>query len=391
MEICNFAKTDFCEKPFGGIIQSRSKGAEMKIKLAVLDHDKIYIERLVSALSTKYTDQFEMYSFTNQEIALSMMSTSRMDVFLFSDMFDIDMSMLPKRCSCAYFVDANDVDKIGELPAVCKYQKVDLIYKQILSLYSESAQNVSSIKLGESNARIIGFTSAGCGCGSSTLAAACAVHYAAAGYRCLYLNIEKFGSSDVFFSSEGQFGMSEVIFALKSNKNSTGTKKKTNLSLKLESCVKTDKTGVYFYSAPNVALDMIELKAEEIQMLIDELVKLSIYDYIIVDMDFGLDKDTLSIMKTTHAIVLVSDASKVANEKTVRALKALEILDRSNGGSIYERIVIAYNRLNEKNGTMITGIDKKAIGGVPVINNSADPAKMTESIAKMNIFDNIMS
>ena len=84
------------------------------------------------------------------------------------------------------------------------------------------------------------FSSPSGGVGTSSMAAACAVHYAMQGKKVLYLNLEKFGSADVFFSGEGQFDMSDIIYTLKS--------KKTNLALKLESCVKQDISGVYFYS-----------------------------------------------------------------------------------------------------------------------------------------------
>lgn len=70
------------------------------------------------------------------------------------------------------------------------------------------------------------------------MAAACASYYAAKGEKTLYLNFEKFGSADAFFSAEGQFDMSDIIFALKS--------RKANLSMKMESCVKQDRRGVYF-------------------------------------------------------------------------------------------------------------------------------------------------
>ena len=49
--------------------------------------------------------------------------------------------------------------------------------------------------------------------------------------------------------------MSDIIFSLKS--------KKANLAMKLESCVKQDHTGVYFYSQAKFALDMMELDKEE--------------------------------------------------------------------------------------------------------------------------------
>ena len=68
------------------------------------------------------------------------------------------------------------------------------------------------------------------------------------GNNVLYLNLEKFGSSDVFFSGEGQFTMSDIIFALKG--------RKANLAMKLQSCVKKATCGGDFFSTSQTALDI---------------------------------------------------------------------------------------------------------------------------------------
>lgn len=82
---------------------------------------------------------------------------------------------------------------------------------------------------------------AGGGVGSSSLAAACALNFAARGRSVLYLNLEKFGGSSQFFSGEGQFDMSDVVLSLKS--------RKANLALKLESYVRRDPRGVFFFAS----------------------------------------------------------------------------------------------------------------------------------------------
>lgn len=121
------------------------------------------------------------------------------------------------------------------------------------------------------------------------------------------MNLEKFGSSDLFFSAEGQFDMSDVIFALKS--------KKTNLSIKLESCVKQDVTGVYFYSQTKNSLDMLELQLEEKTRLVSEIKLSGIYDVVIVDTDFGFDIDNLKFLKLAENIVWTGDGSEISNMK----------------------------------------------------------------------------
>ena len=205
----------------------------MKIKLALLDNDQNYLNRIVSVFNIRYADKLEIYSFTKIESALSALESTRIDVFVSSVAFDVNTAALPKRCGFAYFVDSADIDSVNNQRAICKYQKADLIYRQILSIYSENAGGVSETRFGDDSCKVIAFASPCGGTGSSTMAAACASYYAAKGEKTLYLNFEKFGSADAFFSAEGQFDMSDIIFALKS--------RKANLSMKMESCVKQDR------------------------------------------------------------------------------------------------------------------------------------------------------
>ena len=180
----------------------------MKIKLAVLEKDQSYLQRFISVFSTKYADKFQIYSFTDEEVAYSTLNDTKIDVLVASDVFEIDIKRVPRRCGFAYLVDSLDVETVNNQRAVCKFQKVDLIYKQILSIYSENAGNVAGLKLGDDTAQIVAFESVSGGCGGSTIAAACALHFAAQGKKTLYLNLEKFGSADSFFSAEGQFDIS---------------------------------------------------------------------------------------------------------------------------------------------------------------------------------------
>ena len=146
----------------------------MKIKLALLDSDQNYLNRIVTAFNIKYADKLEIYSFTKLESAMAALEPSRIDVLVASDTFVVESSALPKRCQLAYFVESADVDSVNDQRAICKFQKADLIYRQILSIYSEYAGSASGLKLGDDSCKVIAFTSPCGGVGSSTMAAACA-------------------------------------------------------------------------------------------------------------------------------------------------------------------------------------------------------------------------
>lgn len=352
----------------------------MKIKLAILESDKNYLDRIVSVFSTKYADSLQIYSFTDAEIAVSTLATEKIDVLIAGDIFDIDFSKLPKRCSFAYLVDSADIDTLNERAAICKFQKAEMIYKQILSLYSENVGTVSGIVSGDGKSKIVIFCSPSGGTGSSTMAAACATHFASLNQKTLYLNLEALGSSDEFFSADGQFDMSDIIFALKS--------KKTNLALKLESCVKRDQSGVYFYSRPKIALDMLELSAKETIQLITEINAIGVYENIVIDTDFVLGGEIFDLYNLAHSVLWVDDGSEISNSKTVRAYTALATMEQGMETQVTNKISIIYNKFSNKNCKPIENTEIRNIGGAPRYDH-ANSYQVISQISGMEIFDKI--
>ncbi len=353
----------------------------MKIKLAILENDQGYLSRIAAVFNTRYADKFEVYSFTDKAIALSTLETAKIDVLVASDSFDIDVNVLPKRCGFAYLVDSAEMTEFNGQKVICKFQKAELIYKGVLSIYSEKAEALYGIGGGNTNCQVLMFQAAGGGVGVSSMAAACALHIAAQGKKVLYLNLERYGASDVFFSADGSFCFSDVIYALKS--------RKTNLSLKLESCVKRDPRGVDFYEQPRVALDMLEMNGEDTLRLISELKAMGNYDYIIIDRDFGLDQDSLALYRQAHTIVWVSDGSETANAKTQRAYHALEALERNADVPVLGRIALVYNRFSNKTGHLVADLGLRSLGGAPRYEHM-DSRSVMEQLSKLSVFDSLM-
>lgn len=329
----------------------------MKVRLAILEKDRNYLNRIVSVFSTKYADRLEVYSFTEEQRAIDAVNESKLNVLIAGESFSEVAGKIPQRCGFAYLVEAGDIQTYNNHRAICKFQKADLIYRQVLSIYAETAGNITGIKFDDDNCKVIAFGSAGGGTGSSSMAAAAAINLAASGKKTLYLNLEKLGTADRFFHSPGQFDMSDIIFALKS--------KKSNISLKLESCVKQDATGVYFYSGAKVALDMIDLKEEEILRMIQELRMTGTYDCIVLDLDFGVESKLLDLYQTVGTLVMVTDGSEGANLKLQRAYEALSILEKNRDTSITGRMAVIYNKFSGGNCEILDNPELKKIGTVP--------------------------
>ncbi len=310
----------------------------MKIKLTILESDSNYLQRVVTMFNTKFADELEIYSFTDVVGAMDSLEEKKIDVFLAGDSFDIDFNHVPNRCGFAYLVDSLDINAIDGRKAICKFQKGELIYKQIMSIYSEHVPNVSGMAdVSNSSMKTIIFCSPGGGTGTSTAAAAAAIALTNAGKRVLYLNCDIYGDSDLFFSCDGQFDFSDVIYAVKSNK--------TNRAMKLQSTVKQDQTGVYFYSSVKVPLDMMELTMADYLVLLNELKTLGCYDYVILDKAFPATHKEFELFNYCNSIVFVTEPSDVATAKFAKALTGIRIIDSQSEFSIIPRMWVLYNKV----------------------------------------------
>lgn len=329
----------------------------MKIKVAILGRDKTYLSRLVLAFNSRYTEKLEMYSFTQEQAALEALTASRIDVFLADDSYEIDNRQIPGRCGFAYLVDSAEIESFRGQQVIHKFQKADLIYRQILSIYAENVTEITGLHMEQGNGgRLIAYLAVSGGTGASTIAAASAIRLARKGKKVLYLNLERFGSSDVFFQADGTGSFQDIIYAIKSRKG--------NLSVKLESVVKQDPSGVWFYSATATALDMAELNSEEIRNMIANIKMCGAYDYIILDMDFSLEKSELEILRECAQIVMVGDGSPTSNGKLERVMASMRILEEQNDWKLLIRCSILYNRFSSRTSEKAVVSDVREVGGI---------------------------
>lgn len=352
----------------------------MKIKLAVLDQDINYLNRIVAVFSTKYAERLEVYSFTDPAMAVKMLDAARVDVFLADERFEIGVKDLPSRCSFAYFVEEAGLESFRGQPAVCKYQRADLIYNQVLNLYSEKAEGVAG-RSGDGNAAVYWFCSAGGGCGSSSMAAAAAVYFAKQGKRALYLNLDVFGDASCYFDGVGQFDFSDVIYALKSKKNT--------VAMKLESSLRQDTaTGVSFYAPAQLALDMTELNQEDVQLLVSTLKTSGLFDVIVVDRKFDLDGCCQYLWGQAGSVVAVNDGSEIGNSKFLRAYAAMKVLSEQSDTFRLDKLMLLYNKFSNKTGQTLEGLDVTMLGGVPRYEH-ASVAQIIGQVAGMGIFSRL--
>lgn len=353
----------------------------MKIKVVLLATDKTYLDRISGVFNIKYADKVEVYSFTDKKTAIEAIKEYKIDVLVADEEFDIDKTVFNRNCGLAYFTETPGIELIKDEVAICKYQKADIIFKQILGVYSDMTANVATINGGQDSSNVFIFTSPSGGVGTSTMAVACAIAHANMGKKVFYINLEQCGITDIFFQSEGTANMSDVIYALKS--------KKSNLVLKLESCIRKSNEGVYFFSSAKVALDILELSYSDIETLIGNIQGMDNYDEIIVDIPFSLDEGRLQLLSKAEKIIMVCDGSEISNKKFLRAFEAISILESDEKINIMRKVAVIYNKFSNKNSSMLSDSFINTLGGTPRYEN-ATVEQIKMELVKMDFFKAIL-
>lgn len=224
----------------------------MRIKLVIGEQDKRYLSMLTMFMEQNHMDQVEVQAFSKPELFLKNVSETTPDVVLVDESFEVNIDEIKGSSVVAYLCDAvsNADERRNGIRCIEKFKKPDLIFKDLLNLYAErgGTLEISGNNDGTEFIMVTGFSG---GTGASTFAAALAHKSALMDKKVLYLNLERLGMSSVFFDGEGTYNFDEVIYALKSQK--------TSLALKLQSAVRKDSSGVYYYAPCSSPMYMILL------------------------------------------------------------------------------------------------------------------------------------
>lgn len=328
----------------------------MKLKVAILDQSKDFMNRLSRAFQKKYEDKISLMLFSDETSLLEAIKNARADLLLVDHSMESDMGKFPSSIVKGWLCDLSEINEIDGIPAVCKYQNVENIYKSIVGIYAENSGNIV-LKRNDSDTKIILFTSSQGGGGTSSAAAAYTLYCAGKGKKVFYLNLEKFGSADHYFSAGGTLSFSDVIYTLKS--------KNGNLALKLESVIQTDPSGVDFFHTCKNAFDMFELKDQEIENLLSVISQVRKYDEIILDYSGDLTGCMIMLMQScAHKIIYISDGSMTGNGKFERFCEAVRVLEQRNDWNILGKMILLYNRFSSKTGRQLERTAIPVVGGI---------------------------
>lgn len=352
----------------------------LKLKIALVDADTSYVSRLVARFHEKYGATVEIAAFGSVDNALDALKTRNFNVLLVDAAFSDEQERLPKdTCVVAYLV-SEAFSTFKGLPAVRKYQRVDDIYQQVSELRIENMPEAEVIIEGSSESAVAVFIPATGGVGASTVAAAAAMALASQGRRVLYLNMEDFGDSACYFEGEGAAGFDDVLLALK--------RKKGNVALKVRGAIRHDVSGVGFIASSRNPSDILDLTPEDIVSLLQELVGLKEFEYIIVDVSMDLSERTIAFLKFANQVFFVSNGTVVANVKTKRMVEAVSRMEEDGGFKLSANTKLLYNDFHKSSCKMLDGVLPVA-GGLPHF-AITDPRSLVQALSTHELFTRLL-
>lgn len=353
----------------------------MKNKIVLLDNDMYYANKIVNILNDRYPDEIEAYAFTRMDLAINFIKEKKIYMLIMSEGIDIEEGQFPSKCGICYLVEDEKIDMINGKKTICKFQKIDSIFRQIKGVCAEYTPEGMSLG-GGSLENIITFCSPAGGVGCTSAAVACARYLAARQKKTLYLNLEKTGSTDLYFHGQGREDFSDVIYALKGGKG--------NMSLKLESIVRQDVSGVHFFESTKNALDNCELTKGDIERLLQELKSAGNYQIIVIDINFNFEERDWTILTNSSRYIMVADGKTESNRKCEKAYHA--IMQKINDESVnlsMQRMSVFYNRFSNRNGVKLTCPDLEELGGSPKI-EASDYTMIIDEMSKNDSFGKLL-
>lgn len=309
----------------------------MKLRLAVIDDKKKYFDRLQAYYKSGFQDKIDLYYYSMPEEFIESNHYNDVDILLVSDKLKDSISELRKTYAMALLVDSPSIGSIVNLKAIFRYQKPELIYKELISVLAEYDDSDIVYKMGSNHSSKVDiFMPLSGGAGATSIALAFAMNFANRGEKTLYLNFESIEAMDLFLSGNSNGTFHDLVYAIKSSK--------PNIGLKIESIICKDISGLYYFRPEMNMADMMELSSDDKINIINVLKSLNDYKNIVVDMSFDL-KDSMEIMtKLANRVVFVCEDSSISMKKAENFLKTLRVFESAGKMSIKDKIYMICNK-----------------------------------------------
>jgi len=290
----------------------------MRIQLLIADSDQDYTEHLSNVLVEKHADVFEVSACSSGAQLAELLSHRSYDAALLSRTLAEGADLSGIRLPLLLW-DGTASDWAEDAQGLQKYQRISTIAGQVL----ERCAEISPMGLdpGRARGRITAAWSPAGGAGTTTAALAYAAQRVSEKKKTVYLDLEPFSSSPVFFP-EGGKSVSTVFDKLDGRAELTlqGIRQEDNGS------------GICYFCRPDNYEDISLLTGEDVVRLAEAAAAGA--DEMVADLGAGYDQKTAALLELADVVLLVADGSAVCRMKLEQFQTQHELYGKIRGKSV---------------------------------------------------------
>jgi len=345
------------------------------LKVAILDKNEMYLQRLHAYWSRTYGGSALMvYAFSDTEHLKKQMEQEKFDILLAGTGMEVDWESIPPQTMKVCLLPGRKDGEVDGIPALARNGNADELYLKLLALYESHVNEGKEVLPG----KLILFTSAHGGCGTSSCAVGYGKYLASRGKRVLYLSLELISAQETMLDGGGEEEKSmEDLFYLCET-----TRKNVNHSIK--ALVSQDSSGLQYVVPCRNPLELQEKSGGDIRNLLTTVTEKGSFDVVIVDRGFSLDEVTNTLIHLADKIVLVAEANKLGWKKQERTMVLLEEMNR-RGLCLTIKMKLLCNRAGKQPGShgdaSAGGLGRNALGSLPEWKD-CDPKQVTEQMSR---------
>lgn len=273
--------------------------AMKKIRIVVADHEKSYIESFSAYLrNSEEANRFIPTYFTSWNVLREFLdSNGIMDILLISPKLYDDSLKIPEGTTLIFLEDEDmDHEVDSSRQSVYRYQRLDNLLSNLLSIYYENNQQASKLLARSKKTKVLTVYSPVGGSGKTTLAVNLSKQLALNHLKVFYLNLELLNSTSLYFISEEDSPSLQIFYYVKSESE--------QLLSKIEALRKYDPhASVYYFDVSTSAVELLELTSANVKRLIDVIIESGAYDYIIVDLDSSIHERNIAAIQECNQLI----------------------------------------------------------------------------------------
>lgn len=390
----------------------------MRIRVAILDKDQNYQNRLLEALREKFYNKLEVFLCNDSSDVLNAFESHDVNVLAINHMCKCDISETPESCVVIYLTETKLEEDIDSIPTMCKYQKVSDICKTLYDLGNNHLKILEAKKEAErraeeerleaerkaeeerirqeeekkaeeeriaarrSNPDIYAFISAGREEGSTSASIAFAMSRFGTNCNVLYLDFKQFSGMERFFDVRDKMvSFSEILE--KAVKNELTVKD-------LEEAIVTDEDNEFdLIINTKCAFELVMLGENGFESLINKIREMVRYDIVIINLDSGVSQLNLSVINAARKVIFVGNGTENSNDNIERTVNVIIRYDEVNDTNNVNKVNILYNRFVNRNCSVLRLDNVDVLGNLGVIKEKTE-IRVIERMSNMSAIRQIV-